>query len=151
MLNLSIFIIGICIFFVLAPLDVHVFAKPSVSDSSKLTLTCLATGFYPKDATVIWRRSSSPLSEDLITSSAVRPNDDGTYQLRKTEKDQYECYVTHRTLKEPVIKKLGKYIRFFKHLSFSVKNVHFLSTIFALLCDSKSHLCFKNIFFIINS
>uniref|UniRef100_W5KCI6 Ig-like domain-containing protein n=1 Tax=Astyanax mexicanus TaxID=7994 RepID=W5KCI6_ASTMX len=99
-----------------APLDVHVFAKPSVSDSSKLTLTCLATGFYPKDATVIWRRSSSPLSEDLITSSAVRPNDDGTYQLRKSveilgaEKDQYECYVTHRTLKEPVIKKLGKYI-----------------------------------------
>uniref|UniRef100_A0A3B1JIV4 Ig-like domain-containing protein n=1 Tax=Astyanax mexicanus TaxID=7994 RepID=A0A3B1JIV4_ASTMX len=99
-----------------APLDVQVFAKPSVSDSSKLTLTCLATGFYPKDATVIWRRSSSPLSEDLITSSAVRPNDDGTYQLRKSveilgaEKDQYECYVTHRTLKEPVIKKLGKYI-----------------------------------------
>ncbi|XP_049329109.1 class I histocompatibility antigen, Gogo-C*0101/C*0102 alpha chain-like isoform X5 [Astyanax mexicanus] len=96
-----------------APLDVQVFAKPSVSDSSKLTLTCLATGFYPKDATVIWRRSSSPLSEDLITSSAVRPNDDGTYQLRKSveilgaEKDQYECYVTHRTLKEPVIKKLG--------------------------------------------
>ncbi|XP_049328760.1 uncharacterized protein LOC111190276 isoform X1 [Astyanax mexicanus] len=95
-----------------APLDVHVFAKPSVSDSSKLILTCLATGFYPKDATVIWRRSSSPLSEDLITSSAVRPNDDGTYQLRKSveilgaEKDQYECYVTHRTLKEPVIKKL---------------------------------------------
>uniref|UniRef100_A0A8B9HWT6 Ig-like domain-containing protein n=1 Tax=Astyanax mexicanus TaxID=7994 RepID=A0A8B9HWT6_ASTMX len=99
-----------------APLDVQVFAKPSVSDSSKLTLTCLATGFYPKDATVIWRRSSSPLSEDLITSSAVRPNDDGTYQLRKSveilgaEKDQYECYVSHRTLKEPVIKKLGKYI-----------------------------------------
>uniref|UniRef100_A0A3B1KFH5 Ig-like domain-containing protein n=1 Tax=Astyanax mexicanus TaxID=7994 RepID=A0A3B1KFH5_ASTMX len=113
-LKLHLFLLYVCFF--LALLDVHVFAKPSVSDSSKLILTCLATGFYPKDATVIWRRSSSPLSEDLITSSAVRPNDDGTYQLRKSveilgaDSADYDCYVSHSSLTEPVIKKWGKFI-----------------------------------------
>ncbi|XP_066522961.1 class I histocompatibility antigen, F10 alpha chain-like [Hoplias malabaricus] len=89
--------------------DVHVFAKKSLSNPKKLTLTCLATGFYPKDVTLSVRRFTTSLPEHLLTSSGVRPNEDGTYQLRKSvdiDKEDtagYDCYVKHTTLEEPVI------------------------------------------------
>ncbi|XP_036436923.1 zinc-alpha-2-glycoprotein-like [Colossoma macropomum] len=92
-----------------SPPTVHVFAKKSVTDSTKLTLTCLATGFYPKDVVVSVRKFRTSLPEHLLTSSGVRPNDDGTYQLRKSveiqedEKASYDCYVTHSSLDTPVI------------------------------------------------
>ncbi|XP_036433849.1 class I histocompatibility antigen, F10 alpha chain-like [Colossoma macropomum] len=91
----------------------HLFVKKSATDLKKLTLTCLATGFYPKDMVVNLRKSRTSLPEHLLTSSAVRPNDDGTYQLRKSveiqedETADYDCYVTHRTFEEPITKKLG--------------------------------------------
>uniref|UniRef100_A0A4W4E2T7 Ig-like domain-containing protein n=1 Tax=Electrophorus electricus TaxID=8005 RepID=A0A4W4E2T7_ELEEL len=81
----------------LAPPVVYAFVKKFVDDPIKLTLICLATGFYPKDVMM-----------KLIMSSGVRPNDD-TYQLRKSvdilENDDadYDCYVTHSSLKGPVI------------------------------------------------
>ncbi|XP_036418446.1 class I histocompatibility antigen, F10 alpha chain-like [Colossoma macropomum] len=92
-----------------SPPDVHVFAKKSVTDPKMLTLTCLATGFYPKDVVVSLRKFRTSLPEHLLTSSGVRPNDDGTYQLRKSveiqedEKASYDCYVTHSSLETPVI------------------------------------------------
>lgn len=94
-----------------SPPVVHAFAKKSVHDSRKLTLTCLATGFYPKDVELCVRKFGTSLPEHLLTSSGVRPNEDGTYQLRKSvdingdDPAHYDCYVTHSTLKEPVIKK----------------------------------------------
>ncbi|XP_036436970.1 class I histocompatibility antigen, Gogo-B*0103 alpha chain-like [Colossoma macropomum] len=96
--------------------DVYMFVKKSVTDSTKLTLTCLATGFYPKDVEITLRKFTTSLPEHLLTSSGVRPNDDGTYQLRKSVEIQeddtadYYCYVNHSSLGEPVIKKWGKYI-----------------------------------------
>ncbi|XP_036419080.1 class I histocompatibility antigen, F10 alpha chain-like [Colossoma macropomum] len=93
-----------------SPPPVHVFAKKSTTNSGKLTLTCLATGFYPKDVVVSVRKFRTSLPEHLLTSSGVRPNDDGTYQLRKSVEIQeddtaeYDCYVTHVTLKKPIIK-----------------------------------------------
>ncbi|XP_036419066.1 zinc-alpha-2-glycoprotein-like isoform X1 [Colossoma macropomum] len=96
----------------LTSLDVHVFAKKSVTDSKKLTLTCLATGFYPKDVEIELRKFTTSLPEHLLTSSGVRPNEDGTYQLRKSVEIQedetaaeYNCSVTHSTLEVPLIKK----------------------------------------------
>lgn len=92
-----------------SPPDVHVFAKRSTSDKNKLKLSCLATGFYPKDVTLLIRKYRSSLPENEIESSGVRPNHDGTYQLKKTviipkdEKADYDCFVAHRTLKEPII------------------------------------------------
>ncbi|KAI4876172.1 hypothetical protein NFI96_030616, partial [Prochilodus magdalenae] len=89
--------------------DVYAFAKKSTTNSGKLTLTCLATGFYPKDVKLCVRKFKTSLPEHLLTSSGVRPNEDGTFQLRKSvdiqESDtaQYDCYVTHVTLSEPVI------------------------------------------------
>ncbi|XP_067310751.1 H-2 class I histocompatibility antigen, Q10 alpha chain-like [Pseudorasbora parva] len=91
-----------------SPPDVHVFAKKSISNKSKLKLTCLATGFYPKDVMMTIRKYRSSLPEDEIESSGIRPNHDGSFQMRKsveiTEdgKDEYDCFVSHRTLKVPI-------------------------------------------------
>ncbi|XP_049328669.1 class II histocompatibility antigen, B-L beta chain [Astyanax mexicanus] len=96
--------------FVEAPPDVQVFAKKSVRDSRKLILTCLITGFYHKDVKMSLRKSGTSFPEHLITSSGVRPNDDGTYQLRKSveisddDPADYYCFVSHSSLTEPVIK-----------------------------------------------
>ncbi|KAI4878161.1 hypothetical protein NFI96_017991 [Prochilodus magdalenae] len=92
------------------PPDVHVFVKKPET-SNKLTLTCLATGFYPKDVVVRLRQFTTSLPEHLLTSSGVRPNEDGTYQLRKSMEIQedkestYNCYVGHSSLNESVNKK----------------------------------------------
>ncbi|XP_049328678.1 H-2 class I histocompatibility antigen, alpha chain-like [Astyanax mexicanus] len=90
---------------------VHIFAKKSIRDLSTLNLTCMATGFYPKDVKMSVRKFGTSFPDHLITSSAVRPNDDETYQLRKSVEIQeddsadYNCYVSHSSLTEPVIKK----------------------------------------------
>uniref|UniRef100_W5LKI1 Ig-like domain-containing protein n=1 Tax=Astyanax mexicanus TaxID=7994 RepID=W5LKI1_ASTMX len=92
------------------PPAVYMFAKKSVRDSRKLTLTCLITGFYPKDVKMSLRGNSTSLPDHLITSSGVRPNHNGTYQLRKSveiqedDKADYYCHVSHSSLTEPVIK-----------------------------------------------
>nr|XP_055074958.1 zinc-alpha-2-glycoprotein-like isoform X4 [Misgurnus anguillicaudatus] len=94
-----------------SPPEVHVFAKRALGNKTKLKLTCLATGFYPKDVTLVIRKYRTSLRDNEIESTGVRPNDDGTYQLRKSveiaenEKADYDCVVSHITLKEPIITK----------------------------------------------
>ncbi|XP_066523454.1 zinc-alpha-2-glycoprotein-like [Hoplias malabaricus] len=89
--------------------DVYVFVKKSQTESSRLTLTCLATGFYLKDLKMRLRRFTTSLPDHLLTSSGVRHNGDGTYQLRKSvdvqEEDTagYDCYVSHVSFSEAVI------------------------------------------------
>uniref|UniRef100_W5LMD7 Immunoglobulin C1-set domain-containing protein n=1 Tax=Astyanax mexicanus TaxID=7994 RepID=W5LMD7_ASTMX len=86
----------------------------SVRDSRKLTLTCLITGFYPKDVKMSLRKFTTSFPDHLITSSGVRPNHNRTYQLRKSVEIQeddpadYYCYVSHSSLTEPVIREWGK-------------------------------------------
>nr|AHA37385.1 MHC class I antigen ZDA transcript variant 3 [Danio rerio] len=94
-----------------SPPDVHVFARSIINGKAKLKLTCLATGFYPKDVYLTIRKYRMALSDKDLESSGVRPNHDGTFQLRKStyiyedEKAEYDCYVKHRTLGAPIIKK----------------------------------------------
>ncbi|XP_048046413.1 zinc-alpha-2-glycoprotein-like isoform X2 [Megalobrama amblycephala] len=92
-----------------SPPKVYVSAKKSTSD--KLKLSCLATGFYPKDVMLTIRKYRTSLLEDEVESTGVRPNHDGTFQLRKSvnikedEKAEYDCFVSHSTLKQPIIEK----------------------------------------------
>uniref|UniRef100_A0A671NS28 Immunoglobulin C1-set domain-containing protein n=1 Tax=Sinocyclocheilus anshuiensis TaxID=1608454 RepID=A0A671NS28_9TELE len=94
-----------------SPPDVHVFARKS-SDETKLKLTCMATGFYAKDMMTI-RKYCTFLPEDEVESTGIRPNHDGTFQLRKSveiqenEKAEYDCFVSHRNFKSIIIK-LGR-------------------------------------------
>uniref|UniRef100_A0A3B1JG36 Ig-like domain-containing protein n=1 Tax=Astyanax mexicanus TaxID=7994 RepID=A0A3B1JG36_ASTMX len=70
--------------------------------SRKLILTCLITGFYPKDVKMSLRKFTTSFPDHLITSSGIRLNHNGTYQLRKSVEIQeddsgdYSCYVSHK-------------------------------------------------------
>uniref|UniRef100_A0A673MK66 MHC class I-like antigen recognition-like domain-containing protein n=1 Tax=Sinocyclocheilus rhinocerous TaxID=307959 RepID=A0A673MK66_9TELE len=69
-------------------------------DRSKLKLICMATSFF-KDVTLIIRKYCTSLPEDESESTGIRPNHDGTFQLKKSveiqenEKAEYSYFVTH--------------------------------------------------------
>ncbi|ROL43505.1 H-2 class I histocompatibility antigen, K-B alpha chain [Anabarilius grahami] len=98
---------------------VHVFARKSPDDDSKLVLTCLATGFYPRDVEMNIRRSRTKLNHQ--TSSGIRPNDDETFQMRisvkinRNHEGSYDCLLIHSSLTEPVTVKWGKHHHEFSH------------------------------------
>ncbi|XP_026012302.1 H-2 class I histocompatibility antigen, L-D alpha chain-like [Astatotilapia calliptera] len=84
-----------------SPPDLHVFAKNSRVQTN-IVLTCLATGFYPKDVTVTIRRNERVLTaDDGLKSSGLLPNDDDTFQRReyvevlKSDPATYSCEVFH--------------------------------------------------------
>nr|XP_015195425.1 PREDICTED: H-2 class I histocompatibility antigen, alpha chain-like [Lepisosteus oculatus] len=81
--------------------QVSVFHKDSRSGGTELT--CLATGFFPRDILVSWLRDGQELQED-VDSGEVLPNGDGSFQVRKSlrvragEEDKYSCRVDHKSL-----------------------------------------------------
>ncbi|XP_045082315.1 H-2 class I histocompatibility antigen, Q10 alpha chain-like isoform X2 [Coregonus clupeaformis] len=88
---------------------VYAFAKKS-QIAGHVRLTCMATGFYPKDVDMHIKKNGVQLTKhDGVLSTEVLPNDDDTYQIRMSvqipEADTagYECYVNHRALKEPIV------------------------------------------------
>ncbi|KAM3858553.1 class I histocompatibility antigen, F10 alpha chain-like [Diretmus argenteus] len=90
-----------------SPPDVYLFAKRSKGHP---VLTCMATGFYPKDITLQIRRNERILArEDGVECSGIRPNDDETYQLRKwvkiseDDKSRFSCEVIHHATKLHVV------------------------------------------------
>ncbi|XP_050961776.1 H-2 class I histocompatibility antigen, Q10 alpha chain-like [Labeo rohita] len=94
-----------------SPADVHTFAVRSLRHKTKLKLTCLATGFCPRDVTMTIRKYCTSLPEDWTGSTGIRPNHDGTFQIKKSveieegEISEYDCFVAHSTFKEPIINK----------------------------------------------
>uniref|UniRef100_A0A1A8EN85 Ig-like domain-containing protein n=3 Tax=Nothobranchius korthausae TaxID=1143690 RepID=A0A1A8EN85_9TELE len=81
--------------------DVHLFSHKSKSEKN-IILTCLATGFYPKDIILQIKRNGRILTaEDGLKSSGVRPNEDDTFQRKdsveilKTDMSNYTCEVNH--------------------------------------------------------
>ncbi|KAM3596930.1 uncharacterized protein V6R79_023062 [Siganus canaliculatus] len=56
---------------------------PSVSllqKTSSSPVRCLATGFYPKTASLVWRRDGVEIHED-VEHGEILPNQDGTFQM----------------------------------------------------------------------
>ncbi|XP_030644670.1 major histocompatibility complex class I-related gene protein-like [Chanos chanos] len=95
--------------------DINAFIQNSYKPH-RLLLTCMATGFFPKNITMNIRKNQTQLPSEELRSLGVRPNNDGTYQLRKSveipdsDGKDYACYVDHMALKEPIT--LGfKYLR----------------------------------------
>ncbi|RVE55449.1 hypothetical protein OJAV_G00236220 [Oryzias javanicus] len=84
-----------------SPPEVFLFAREA-KEKSNIILTCLATGFYPKDIILNIKRNGRILNrDDGVVSSGVRPNEDDTYQSRdhveilRTDIANYSCQVIH--------------------------------------------------------
>uniref|UniRef100_A0A3Q4I1P2 Ig-like domain-containing protein n=1 Tax=Neolamprologus brichardi TaxID=32507 RepID=A0A3Q4I1P2_NEOBR len=113
-----------------APLEVFVFAKQAKVQSN-LILTCLATGFYPKDIIVRIRRNGRVLTaDDGLTSSGVLPNNDETFQRRdhmeilKSDLSKFSCEVVHEATGVNEVKTWGK-----KRFIVSVVDHNFVSSV----------------------
>ncbi|XP_064184846.1 major histocompatibility complex class I-related gene protein-like isoform X2 [Anguilla rostrata] len=85
-----------------------VFAKRSLNPG-KVILTCLVSGFHCSNTTVeVYRDDDIITEEDGLLSSGIRPNRDGTCQLRKSlvisnsTEASYSCEVLFGSLKRLV-------------------------------------------------
>ncbi|CAL8299726.1 unnamed protein product [Lota lota] len=90
------------------PPEVYVYAKPV---KNNLKLTCMATGFYPKEISVYIRRDGHRVEDlDGLQSTGVRPNGDGTHQIKmwvmipKSDTANYTCEVKHPATNVHVIR-----------------------------------------------
>uniref|UniRef100_W5K7L3 Ig-like domain-containing protein n=1 Tax=Astyanax mexicanus TaxID=7994 RepID=W5K7L3_ASTMX len=69
--------------------------------AGSVTVTCHVTGFYPREVQVFWLGSDLQPVDEGVTE--ILPNDDGTYQTRKSVivpgedvgKQNYSCVVLH--------------------------------------------------------
>ncbi|XP_069024782.1 H-2 class I histocompatibility antigen, Q10 alpha chain-like isoform X1 [Embiotoca jacksoni] len=84
-----------------SPPDVYVFSMEA-KVKNNLVLSCLATGFYPKDIVLKITRNHRVLTrEDGLMSTGVRPNEDDTFQRRdsveilKSDLSTYSCEIIH--------------------------------------------------------
>ncbi|KAG5264608.1 hypothetical protein AALO_G00256070 [Alosa alosa] len=90
-----------------SPPHIYLFARTSKEFADMLTMTCLATGFLPKDIEMFIEKRSVKVKS--IFPEEVYPNGDGTHQARlvvhvpKSEANDYQCSVNHRTLQAPVV------------------------------------------------
>ncbi|XP_038135676.1 H-2 class I histocompatibility antigen, Q10 alpha chain-like [Cyprinodon tularosa] len=80
---------------------VHMFTRKAKTESNVI-LTCLATGFYPKDIIMEIKRNGRVLNkDDGLQKSGVLPNHDDTFQQKlhveilKSDFSTYTCEVNH--------------------------------------------------------
>ncbi|XP_028454217.1 H-2 class I histocompatibility antigen, Q10 alpha chain-like isoform X2 [Perca flavescens] len=87
------------------PPTVHLFTRNTKVEAN-LLLTCLATGFLPKEITLRMKRNGRILTPaDGVVSSGVRPNGDETFQRKdsveilRSDLSVYTCEVIHQASK----------------------------------------------------
>ncbi|XP_072226004.1 class I histocompatibility antigen, F10 alpha chain-like isoform X2 [Leuresthes tenuis] len=85
--------------------EVYLYAK-NAKVNSNIVLTCLATGFYPKDIIMRIKRDGRILTPlDGLHVGQVLPNEDDTFQRKdhveilKTDPSTYTCEVIHKASK----------------------------------------------------
>uniref|UniRef100_A0A8C2XJH6 Major histocompatibility complex class I ZJA n=1 Tax=Cyclopterus lumpus TaxID=8103 RepID=A0A8C2XJH6_CYCLU len=83
------------------PPEVFVYTRNTEVEAN-VALSCMATGFYPKDIILQIKRNKRVLSkEDGLKTTGIRPNGDDTFQIRhtvailRTDLSTYTCEVTH--------------------------------------------------------
>uniref|UniRef100_A0A3P9JQY2 Ig-like domain-containing protein n=1 Tax=Oryzias latipes TaxID=8090 RepID=A0A3P9JQY2_ORYLA len=138
--------------------DVYMFSKKA-KESSNVVLTCLATGFYPKDITLNIRRDGRVLTkDDGVMSSGVRPNHDETFQRKdyveilRSDSANYTCEIIHPASNVWVVKTWdhrppegspGSDIGLVLGLVCGIGGV--LAIVVILVLYKKKMLCFKNV------
>ncbi|XP_030621749.1 hereditary hemochromatosis protein-like [Chanos chanos] len=80
--------------------------RTTLTESGRVQVSCLATGFYPRHINLTLFRDGQPVSEDQVIGGILLPNCDGTYQMRKSLEisaeelrvRDYTCSVIHLSL-----------------------------------------------------
>uniref|UniRef100_A0A8C5AX92 Ig-like domain-containing protein n=1 Tax=Gadus morhua TaxID=8049 RepID=A0A8C5AX92_GADMO len=95
-----------------SPPEVYISARPF---ENNLKLSCLATGFHPKEITMNIRRDGHLVDrDDGLQSTGIRPNGDGTHQIKKWvmiprgDTANYTCEVNHPASNIHVVEEWGK-------------------------------------------
>ena len=103
---------GIIVFFFTVRPEIYVSAKPF---KNNLKLSCLATGFYPREITMNIRRDGHLVNpDDGLQSTGISPNGDGTHQIKMWvmipggDTAKYTCEVNHPASKIHEVKEWGK-------------------------------------------
>ncbi|XP_064409136.1 major histocompatibility complex class I-related gene protein [Latimeria chalumnae] len=84
--------------------EVRVYNRPDL-ERNLIALTCMATGFYPRAVDMTWVRDGETQMDNAHTDG-ILPNEDETYQIRKTieidpeDKRNYTCWVDHSSLEK---------------------------------------------------
>ncbi|KAA0710051.1 Major histocompatibility complex class I-related gene protein [Triplophysa tibetana] len=84
--------------------------------NSSSPVICHATGFYPKNITMTWKRNNEDLNEDVV--SKTLPNQDGTFQKSislsvkseewKKNPDVYRCVIQHVAAEKEIVVTLNE-------------------------------------------
>ncbi|CAL8396457.1 unnamed protein product [Gadus morhua 'NCC'] len=94
--------------------EIYMSAKPV---KNHLKLSCLATGFYPREITMNIRSDGHLVDRlDGLQSTGVRPNGDGTHQIKmwvmipRGDKAKYTCEVLHPASNMSVFKEWDHHV-----------------------------------------
>ncbi|XP_058231136.1 H-2 class I histocompatibility antigen, Q10 alpha chain-like isoform X2 [Hemibagrus wyckioides] len=78
-------------------------------------VVCHATGFFPKEVMISWRKDGEDVNEDVELRETL-PNQDGSFQKRSIlkvpaedlQKHTYTCVIQHSSLKEELVLNVTK-------------------------------------------
>uniref|UniRef100_A0A7N9CZU7 MHC class I polypeptide-related sequence B n=1 Tax=Macaca fascicularis TaxID=9541 RepID=A0A7N9CZU7_MACFA len=73
----------------------------SEASEGNITVTCRASGFYPRNIALTWRQDGVSLNHDAQRWGGILPDQNGTYQtwvatrIRQGEEQRFACYMEH--------------------------------------------------------